>query len=426
MPSRCGFGVDAGLVATVGEGGVGDGGVEVLAHLVFVDHLAHRLADLARAGEGAAGDPVGDAGEQLVGRGQQVAAFAGTFGRERGVAAGDQPFPGVVGVADLGQVLGVEQAHLQRAVGAGEFGDRGRAQRGDPPEIGCGVGVVVEFAQRVDARGGDHAAIAHQHQPRDTELVADHGDDLGERDRVGGVAGEHPHRDRAAGRVGEHPVLDLLAALLAVAGVAARGQLATPAGHPRAGQVEQRHPAWIHVRGKVFGRELLLDRVLPLGEPVHRGVDLVGGRAGHAQIHPEGGVGPPGQRGQFRLRPHHPRDDQREHDVARPARRPQQRGQAQLARHRRDRGHVPVRQRPDDAELAAGRHQRLPLQRRLQCGDRLGGQPRQVGQRLVLHLAALAVGAPQQHRLVDALLARLRHIRTLVPGYMHPHWLRHN
>ena len=45
-------------------------------------------------------------------------AFAGTFGRQRGVAAGDQPFPGVVGVADLGQVLGVEQAHLQRPVGA--------------------------------------------------------------------------------------------------------------------------------------------------------------------------------------------------------------------------------------------------------------------------------------------------------------------
>ena len=50
-----------GLVAMVGEGGVGDGGVEVLAHLVFVDYLADRLADLAGAGEGAAGDPVGDA-----------------------------------------------------------------------------------------------------------------------------------------------------------------------------------------------------------------------------------------------------------------------------------------------------------------------------------------------------------------------------
>jgi len=54
--------------------------VEVLAHFVFVDHLAHCLADLARTGEGGAVDPVGDAGEQPVGRGQQVAAFAGAFG----------------------------------------------------------------------------------------------------------------------------------------------------------------------------------------------------------------------------------------------------------------------------------------------------------------------------------------------------------
>ena len=225
--------------------------------------LPTAIADLAGAGQGAGGDPVGDAGEQFLGRGQQLCAFAGAFGRQRWVAAGDQPFAGVVGVGDLGQVLGVEQAHLQRPVVAGELGDRGCAQRGDPPEIGCGVGVVVEFAQRVDAGGGDHAAIAHQHQLLDAQRVADDGDDLGERDRVGGVAGEHAHRDRAPGRVGEHPVLDLLAALLAVAGVAARGQLATPAGHPRAGQVEQRHPRRIHLRGQVFGRELLLDRLLP-------------------------------------------------------------------------------------------------------------------------------------------------------------------
>src|SRR6476646_10105084 len=68
-------------------------------------------------------------------------------------------------------------------------------------------------------------------------VIADDGDDLGERVRVGGVAGKHAHRDRASRRVGEHSVLGLLAALLAVAGVAARGQLAAPSGHPRAGQV---------------------------------------------------------------------------------------------------------------------------------------------------------------------------------------------
>ena len=364
------------------------------------------------------GDPVGDAGEQFVGRGQQLGAFAGTFGRQRGVAAGDQPFAGVVGVADLGQVLGVEQAHLQRPVVGGECGDCGCAQRGDPAEIGCGVRIVVEFAQRLDARGGDHAAIAHQHQPRDAQRVADDGDDLGERVRVGGVAGKHPHRDRASGRVGEHPVLDLLAALLAVAGVAARGQLAAPPGHPRAGQVEQRHPARIHLRGKVFGRELALDRLLAVGQPVHRGIDLVGARAGHAQIHPEGGVGPPGQRGQFRARTQHPRDDQREGDVARPARRPQQCGQAQRVRHRRDGGHVPVRQRPGDRDRLSHREKPRAFQGRLDRVDRLRRQHRQVGHGLVAHRGAVAVGAPQVGRRVLAAPALLVHVRLPNSDYV--------
>ena len=84
-------------------------------------------------------------------------------------------------------------------------------------------------------------------------------DGLDERGRVGGVAGEHPHRDRAAGRVGEQPVLDLRAALLAVAGVAARGQRAVAALHPRRGQVEQRHPGRVGLRGQVPGGQLGLD-----------------------------------------------------------------------------------------------------------------------------------------------------------------------
>ena len=58
---------------------------------------------------------------------QQLVAFAGAFGGQGGVAAGDQPFAGVVGVADLGQVVGVEQAHLQRSVVGGQCGDRGCA-----------------------------------------------------------------------------------------------------------------------------------------------------------------------------------------------------------------------------------------------------------------------------------------------------------
>ena len=62
-------------------------------------------------------------GEQRLGGGEQVVAFAGALVGQGGVAAGDQPFAGVVGVGDLGQVLLVEQAHLQRPVVGGQRGD---------------------------------------------------------------------------------------------------------------------------------------------------------------------------------------------------------------------------------------------------------------------------------------------------------------
>jgi hypothetical protein len=71
---------------------IGDGDHEVLAGLVFADHLAH--------GRGADDD----GGQQLFGGGQQLVAGAGRVGGQDGVAAGDQPLAGVVRAGDLGQV----------------------------------------------------------------------------------------------------------------------------------------------------------------------------------------------------------------------------------------------------------------------------------------------------------------------------------
>jgi hypothetical protein len=51
--------------------------------------------------------------------------------------------------------------------------------------------------------------------------------------------------------------------------------------HPRGGQVEQRHPGRVGLGVKMPGGEFLLDPVLPLGQPVHRRVELIGrGRRG--------------------------------------------------------------------------------------------------------------------------------------------------
>ena len=89
----------------------------MLGHLVFADDLADRDADLVRhrrAGRRRPGPAMRPSSFSVAA--SSSCAFAGTFGGQGGVAAGDQPFAGVVGVGDLGQVLGVEQAHLQRVI----------------------------------------------------------------------------------------------------------------------------------------------------------------------------------------------------------------------------------------------------------------------------------------------------------------------
>ena len=94
-----GLGGDGVLVAAEGERVLGDGDGEVLGHLERVDHLADPQPD----GVLAAQRPTLTAGgrsdlvELRFGGGEQLAAFAGAFGGEGGVAAADQPLAGVVG-----------------------------------------------------------------------------------------------------------------------------------------------------------------------------------------------------------------------------------------------------------------------------------------------------------------------------------------
>ena len=359
-------------------------------------------ADGVFAGQPPGGDAGGDRGEQLSGGGEQVLALAGAIFGQDGVAAGDQALAGEIGRGDLGQVLLVGQAELERPVPGHELADGRGAQRGDPPVL------IVEFAEGLDAGGGDHAAVADHDHLRQPELAVHDVQDLGEGCGVGGVPLEDADRDGPALGVGEQPVLDLHRALLPVAGVAARPERAAPALQPRAGQVEQRHPGRVGGRGEVPAGELALDRVLPGGQPVHRRVRLVGGGVLDAEVGAERHIAPPGQRGQLRARRHDPRHDHGQGDVAVPAGRAEQRGQAEPAGHRVHGGDVPVRQRPGDADRRfAGRDEGLAFQRGL---DRVHDAVRHLGQvrqRLVPDCPAVAPGAAQQPRLVLALAALL-------------------
>ena len=88
-------------------------------HFVRVEHLAHLERDRGGAAQRIALAPDSglDAREVLLGRRQQLFAFAGAFGGEVGIAADDQPLAGEVGRGDAGHVALVEQRQLQGAAG---------------------------------------------------------------------------------------------------------------------------------------------------------------------------------------------------------------------------------------------------------------------------------------------------------------------
>ncbi len=367
----------------------------MLAGLVPADHLADLDPDRPGAGEFPGRHAGEDGGQQLPGGGQQVLPLAGPVGGQDRIAAGDQPLAGKVGRGDLGEVLLIEQGQLEGPVVGHELFDGVGAQRGDPPVGGWPLRPVLPLVQGLDPGAGDHAPVADHDHFLQAELLPHHVRDGGEGAGVAGVAGEHADRDRTAFGVGEQPVLDLQRALLAVPGIPAGGQRAVRAFHPRAGQVEQRHPGRVRGRGEMPAGELALDGVLPGFQPVHRRVGLVGGGILQAEVGAERDIAPPGQRGQLRARVRDPRDDQGQRQVPRPARRAEQRGQAQFARHGVHGGDVAVRQGPGDGDRLGGGDQLLALQPGVDQFDDVVRQCGQVGHGLVLDLAAVAVGAPQ-------------------------------
>ena len=315
------------MASVEGEAGVGDRQVEVLGDLVLVEHLADRDADGVGADE--------RAGVRR-GRGScpEFAAVASSsslrlWARPPGqcrVAAGDQPLTRVVGVSDLEQVAARRTRHLQGAVVGGRLRDLAARSAVIQPKS-----VPPSLSSR-SARSSrrDHAAIADQHHVCQTELAAHLRRSAVARSAGSAVLPSNtaPPPDGRASRPAA-PIRSV-ARPSCRRGVAARGQLAAPPGHPGAGQIEQRHPRPVHLGTQMACRQLFFDAVLPVGQPVHRGVDLVGGRAGHVKIDAQGRVGPPRQRRQLAGGSDHPRDDQCQPQIPRPARRAQQRRQPQL------------------------------------------------------------------------------------------------
>ncbi len=198
----------------------------MLADLALIDDLADLHPDLVSVFHPARLYRRPDFAQFFLRGFQQGFAFGGALAGQRGIAAADQPLARVSGVGDLGEVLLVEQRHLQRPVVAGQRRDLGGAQGGDPACAG-------QRLQLADPHLGDRPAVADQDDLTEPEFVAYYRDDFPERDRIGGVPGKYPDRDRDPGPAGDHAELDLLPAFLPVAGMPERAQRAAMPFQPR-------------------------------------------------------------------------------------------------------------------------------------------------------------------------------------------------
>lgn len=113
-----------------------------MAILYLLTKGADPEPDLVRATEPARVHRSQDGGQGGFGGGEQLVAFAGPLGGQERVAARASRSPGV-GMGDFGEVLLVEQGRLQRPTCCGERLDRRGPQRGQPAQVGLGLGRVV-------------------------------------------------------------------------------------------------------------------------------------------------------------------------------------------------------------------------------------------------------------------------------------------
>ena len=228
--------------------------------------------------------------------------------------------------------------------------------------------------------------------------------------------------------VGHNPVDDLELAALSITRVAAGGKLTQAPFKVGTRDVVVDKPALV----QMTGGKLPLDRVLALYEPVHRPVAVIGVGALKAKIHTERRVAPPACGGRLCARAYHPSHDKRQGQIAllagrtQKGRKPEPLGLAHHGRHMTmwqraknlDPAHRPGRfaRRPTRVTLGHPTRRRCLLtpKRLAHKLDHLGRQVREVPERAMAHLAALAEALAQQMRDVLALT-----VPPLDRGYVH-------
>jgi hypothetical protein len=186
------------------------------------------------------------------------------LGRQFGVATDDETLAGIVVRGDLRHVALVEQRELQGAALGSQGLDGRGAQRGDPIEAG---GLEVG----VDARLGDHAAIADQHDAFQPKAHSQLPHLNGERARIAEIAFEDLDGDRAAFRRAQQAEDDLRPVAAMIAAVAELRQFAAPPLQIARGDVVEHEHAILEV---ALGEDLL-DAGLAATQEVEGGVEFV-------------------------------------------------------------------------------------------------------------------------------------------------------
>ena len=188
-----------------------------------------------------------DLDERLLGRLEEFGALARALGRQLGVATDDETLAGIVVRDDLRHVALVEQRELQGAALGRQGLDRRGAQRGDPVEAG---GLEVG----VDARLGDHAAVADEHDALQPKAHPQLANLIGERARIAEIAFEDLDGDRAALRRAQKTEDDLRPVAAMIAAVAELRQFAAPPLQIARGDVVEHEHAVLEV---ALGEDLL-------------------------------------------------------------------------------------------------------------------------------------------------------------------------
>ncbi len=205
------------------------------------------------------------------------------------------------------------------------------------------------------------------------------------------------HGDRAALRVGEQAEDDLQQPTLAVPAVAELGEGAGMALEVGRGQVVEDERAFAQM---ALG-EALLDALLAFEEPVHGAVEFIFVGFAHLELVGERALGEGPCRGELRPRVEHAGHDHRAHEVALTrGGSVEKRVETEGTQGTEHGGDVAVGQAAHDLEPLLGGHEALAAQGAADQVDGLGRQMREVAHGLVQDLAALAVGAAEQVRLV--------------------------